>query len=169
MQNTRLRYSTNPKWSNEAVLLVPPQNRVPSPCSRLVIDSNCSTVWSNQRQQPITVEHCSLCTGPCTEPWPPVCHWTGLTDTFLQNKRMNYNLKNKIQPRKIQIWQSDLKVTCRNTHPAATHQWHHGARRPDCAPPLQQINIWYSKATSSAEIRLHAARILCWLLVVNKA
>lgn len=166
MENTRLRYSSDPKWSNEAVPLVLPQNRVPSPCSRLVIDSNCSTVWCNHRQPPITAK--SLCMGPYTER-PPVCRWTGLTDTFLQNKRINYNLKNQIQPRKIQIWQSDLKFTCRNTRLVATHRWHHGARRPDCAPPLQQINIGYSKATSSAEIRLHAAYILCWLLVVNKA
>lgn len=162
MQNTRLRYSSDPKWSNEAVPLVLPQNRVPSPCSRLVIDSNCSTVWCNHSKA------LSLCMGPYTER-PPVCRWTGLTDTFLQNKRINYNLKNQIQPRKIQIWQSDLKFTCRNTHLVATHRRHHGALRPDCAPPLQQINIGYSKATSSAEIRLHAAYILCWLLVVNKA
>lgn len=165
MQNTRLRYSSDPKWSNEAVPLVLPQNRVPSPCSRLVIDSNCSTVWCNHRQPPITAKHWVYVRGHI----PSDLLWTGLTDTFLQNKRINYNLKNQIQPRKIQIWQSDLKFTCRNTHLVATHRWHHDARRPDCAPPLQQINIGYSKATSSAEIRLHAAYILCWLLVVNKA
>lgn len=86
MQNTRLRYSSDPKWSNEAVPLVLPQNRVPSPCSRLVIDSNCSTVWCNHRQPPITAKH-----------WVYVYRATSCLSLNWFDRHISTKQKNKLQ------------------------------------------------------------------------